>query len=111
MKKEGVKVICKHCSKEGHNEDNCGKLRLEKMRPNKFNNKGKQKTTAITQEDLGYESSDENKIIVMGIKGKQDIASTSSQNYNTTTIPDEKRRIELFHVRVISKHIKIETLR
>ena len=37
------------------------------MRPNKFNNKGKQKTTIITQEDLGSESVDENKIIVMGI--------------------------------------------
>jgi len=32
------------------------------MRPNKFNNKGKQKTTTITQEDLGFESGDENKI-------------------------------------------------
>ena len=31
----------------------------------------------------------------MGIKGKQDIVSTSSQNCNTTTTPDEKRRIEL----------------
>ena len=61
------------------------------MRPNKFNNKGKQKTTAITQEDLGSELGDENKIIVMGIKGKQYIISTSSQNCNTTTTPDEKR--------------------
>ena len=61
------------------------------MRPNKFNNKGKHKTTAITQEDLGSESGDENKIIVMGIKGKQDIAHTSSQNCNTTTTLDEKR--------------------
>ena len=80
------------------------------MRPNKFNNKGKQKTTVITQEYLGYESGDENKIIVMGIKRKQDIASTSSQNGNTTTTPDEKRQIELFHVRVISKHTNIDTL-
>ena len=61
------------------------------MRPNKFNNKGKQKTITITQEDLGFESGDENKITFMGIKGKQDIASTNSQNYNTITAPDEKR--------------------
>ena len=42
VKKEGEKVICKHCSKEGHNEDHCWKLHLE-MRPNKFNNKGNKK--------------------------------------------------------------------
>ena len=46
----------------------------------------------------------------MGIKGKQDIASTGSQNCNTTTTPNEKRRIELFHVRVIYKHTNIDTL-
>ena len=110
VKKEGEKFICENCSKEGHNEGNYWKLDLE-MRPNKFNNKEKQITTAITQEDLGSESGDENKIIVMGIKGKQHIASTSSQNCNTTTTTlDEKRRIELFHVSVISKHTKIDTL-
>lgn len=34
--------------KDGHNEDNCWKLH-PKLRPKKFNNKGKQMTAAKTQ--------------------------------------------------------------
>ena len=37
------------------------------------------------------------------------IPSSSSLNFHKDT-QDEKRRIELFHVRVISKHTKIDTL-
>ena len=40
IKKEGEKLTCKHCSKEGHTEAHCWKLHPE-MKPNKFNNKGK----------------------------------------------------------------------
>ena len=48
------------------------------MRPKKNNNKGKEKTTATTQQDLGSDSGDETKITAMGLKGKESIASTSS---------------------------------
>lgn len=109
VKKEGEKITCKHYSKDGHDETHYWKLHPE-MRPSKFNNKGKQKTTAITQEDLGSEWGDEDKITVMGIKGKQDIARTSSQNRNITTTLDEKRWTELFHVKVTYKDTKIDTL-
>ena len=44
----------------------------------------------------------------MSFKGK-DIASTSSSNC-LNEAQDEKTIIELFHIRVISKHIKIDTL-
>jgi hypothetical protein len=48
----------------------------------------------------------------MGIKGKYFIASfssrTSSKNYNV--IHDGRQRNDLFHLRVISKHTKIDTL-
>lgn len=47
IKKEGEKLTCNHCSKEGHNEDHCWKLQPE-MKPKKLNNKGKQKTVAST---------------------------------------------------------------
>ena len=47
VKKEGEKLTCKHCSKEGHDEAHCWKLHPE-MKPKNFNNKGKQKTTATT---------------------------------------------------------------
>ena len=40
VKKEGEKVVCKHCSREGHDEKNCWKVHLEK-RPKYNNNKGK----------------------------------------------------------------------
>jgi len=45
----------------------------------------------------------------MGLKGKESIANTISSNSKNET-PNEKRRIELFHRRVISKHNKIDTL-
>ena len=51
IKKEGEKITCKNCSKEGHDEAHCWKLHPE-MKPKKFNNKGKKKTTATTQHDI-----------------------------------------------------------
>ena len=55
------------------------------MRPKKFNNKGKQKTTTTTEHDLGSDSGDETKITAMGFKGKDSITSTSSsRNLNGT---------------------------
>jgi hypothetical protein len=63
------KIICKHCSKEGHEEKSCWKLHPEKR--NQFNkNKGKKKTaaTTTTPQDLGDDSGDETKIAAMGLK-------------------------------------------
>jgi hypothetical protein len=89
VKKEGEKITCKHCSKEGHDEDHCWKLHPEK-RPKKFNNKGKQKTVATTQHDLGSDSGDETKITTMGFKGKDSIASTSSSSSSLNETQHEK---------------------
>lgn len=75
--KKGEKITCKHCSRECHDEAHCWKLHPE-MKPKRKNNKGKQKTTASTQQDLGSDSGDETKIIAMGLKGKESISSTSS---------------------------------
>jgi len=105
--KEGEKITCKHCSKEGHDEDHYWKLHLE-MRPKSFNNKEKEKIVATIQQDLGFDSRDDIIITTMGFKGK-DIAGTSSSNYLNDT-QYEKIRIELFHIRVISKHTKIDIL-
>jgi len=52
---------------------------------------------------------DETKITAMGLKEKESIARTSSSNSQNET-PNEKRRIELFHIRVISKHNMIDKL-
>ena len=108
MNKEEEKITCKHCSKEGHDEDHCWKLHLE-LRPKKQNNKGKQKTTASAQHDLGSDFGDETNISVMVTKGKETIASTSSSHSQNNT-PNEQSRIELFHVRVISNHTNIFAL-
>jgi hypothetical protein len=45
----------------------------------------------------------------MGYQGNGSIASTSSSN-NLNVTRQEKERIELFHIRVVSKHTKIDTL-
>jgi hypothetical protein len=110
VKKEGEKFTCKHCSKDGHDEDHCWKLHLER-RPKKFGNKGKSKTAATIQHDLGSDSGDETKITTMGYQGNGSIASTSSSSNNNLNVTrQEKERIELFHIRVVSKHTKIDTL-
>jgi hypothetical protein len=95
-KKEG-KPSCKHCKKEGHDEDKCWQLHPEK-RPKWFKeNKGMQ-TVATTSKptDLGSDSGDESKISLVGMTGKfgEDI--------------DCRRK--LFHIRVIMRHTKIDTL-
>jgi hypothetical protein len=79
IKKEGEKLTCKHCSKDGHDEDHCWKLHPEK-RPKNFSHKGKPKTIATTQHDLGFDSGDETNITTMGFHGKGSIASTSSSS-------------------------------
>jgi hypothetical protein len=112
VKKEGEKFTCKHCSKDGHDEDHYWKLHPER-RPKKFgnNNKGKSKTVVTVLQDLGSDSSDEMKITTMGYQGNNYVASTSSSsNANVNVTQQEKTRIELFHIRVVSKHTKIDTL-
>jgi hypothetical protein len=112
VKKEGEKFTCKHCSKDGHNEDHCWKLHPER-RPKKFgnNNKGKSKIVATVQQDLVSDSGDEMKIKAMGYQGNSSVSSTSSSsNTNVNVTQQEKMRIELFHIRVVSKHTKIDML-
>jgi hypothetical protein len=109
-KKEGENFTCKHCSKDGHDEDHFWKLHPEK-RPKKFGNKGKPKTVPTIQWDLGSDSGDETKITAMGYQGKGSIASTSSSSSSILNeTQQEKERIEIFHIRVVSKHTKIDTL-
>jgi hypothetical protein len=60
-----------HCKKEGHDDDHCWQLHLEK-RPQWFKErKGRQTVAATTRPtDLGYDSGDETKIISVGLIGK-----------------------------------------
>eukprot|EP00253_Pinus_taeda_P020842 PITA_20842 len=80
-----------------------------KLRPKKSEGK-KKKTAAAIQKDLGSNSRDETIIVATGIKGKNSEASTS--NYPQSIIDEERerKRHELFHIRVISKNQKIDTL-
>ena len=71
IKKEGENMVCKHFSKEGHDETHYWKLHPE-LRPQKPNKKGKQKTTATSQHDLGSDSGDESKITAMGLKNMKE---------------------------------------
>jgi hypothetical protein len=88
---------CKHCKKEGHDEDRCWQLHPEK-RPKWFKEKKGAQTVATTSKptDLGSDSGDESKISLVGMTGKfgEEI--------------DCRRK--LFHIRVIMRHTKIDTL-
>ena len=78
------------------------------MKPNKLKSKEKGNFFAIIEHDLGSDSGDERNITAMGLKSKH-IVSTSSSNFSNVT-QDEDTRIETFHIRVISKHTKIDTI-
>ena len=65
--------------------------------------------TSTTQHELGSDSGDETKISAIVTKEKGAVASTCSSHSQNNT-PNEESRIELFHVRVISNHIKIDAL-
>jgi hypothetical protein len=95
-KKEG-KPSCKHCKKEGHDEDRCWQLHPKK-RPKWFKEKKGTQTVATTSKptDLGSDSGDESKISLVGMTGKNG--------------EDIDCRSKLFHIRVIMRHTKIDTL-
>jgi hypothetical protein len=60
------------------------------------------------QQDLGFDSRDEGKITTIEVQGKDSLHASS--NSNNESLDDERKRNELFHIRVVSKHTKIDTL-
>jgi len=76
--------------------------------PKKFQ-KEEQNTVATVQHDLGSNSGDETMITTMGIKGISLVSPSSTIQYFKTG-DDDKKRNELFHVRFIVKHTKVDTL-
>ena len=92
--------------KKGHDASKCWKLHLE-LKPETFQNKEDKKTIVATiQHDLGFDSGDETKIVVTSIKDKNPFIYISKHKL----VVDERKRSELFHIRVISKHTNIDTL-
>eukprot|EP00253_Pinus_taeda_P025902 PITA_25902 len=94
--------------KDGHDDEHYWILHLE-LRPKKSEGKKKKVATAI-QKDLGPDSGDETTIAATGIKGKNSEASTSNSTQPIIDEEHERRRHELFHIRVVSKYQKIDTL-
>jgi len=79
------------------------------LRPKKSEGK-KRKTAVAIQKDLGPDSGDETTIAATGIKGKDSEASTSNSTQSVIDEENERKRHELFHIRVVSKNQKIDTL-
>jgi hypothetical protein len=111
MKKDYERSSCSHCHNKGHDEDHCWKLHPDLKRKWAWHHKSKKKTTTMVQ-DLGSYSDNETKVKTMRIKGILYVARSVScaSSSKTNVILDERKRNELFHIRVISKHTKIDTL-
>ena len=60
------------------------------------------------QQDLGSKLGDEGKITMIGVQGKDSLHASSSSTDESYI--DERKRNELFHKRVVSKHTKIDPL-
>ena len=71
------------------------------LKPKKFRNKAdKNNTTAKIQHDLGFESGDETKVVSTIFQDKIPSIFVSKNE----PVVDERKRSELFRIRVISKH-------
>jgi hypothetical protein len=91
------KPSCKHCNKEGHDDDRCWQLHPEKRLKWFKGRKGKQTFAATTRPtNLGSDSSDESKVSLVGMTCKIGEGIDCRSN--------------LFHIRVIMGHTKIDTL-
>ena len=92
--------------KKGHDASKCWKLHPN-LKPEKFQNKEEKKNiVAAIQHDLGSDSGDETNIFDTSIQGKNPSMSISKHE----PVIDERKRSELFHIKVIYKHTKIDTL-
>ena len=81
--------------------------RHPELKPEKFQKKEDKKTNAATiQHDLGSDSRDETKVVATSIQRKIPSCSVSRNE----PVFDERKRSELFHITVISKHTKVDTL-
>ena len=78
-KKKEENPFCTHCSKEGHDEEQCWKLH-SKLKLKKYGRKGKQKTIDIVQRDLGSNSGDVMKITAVEIVGVGPMINRTSNN-------------------------------
>ena len=102
------KPSCNHCKKDGHNDAHFWSLDPE-LKPKNFGGKKKNTATSI-QKDLGSDSGDETTVTATGIKGKIFEASTGNFAQCIDNEDNERKRHELFHIIVIPKHQKIDTL-
>ena len=79
VKREEGNPSCTHCKKNGHDDEHCWKLHLEKI-PKRLSGKGKTNTVATVQQDLGSKSRDEGKITMAGVQGKEYLHASSSSS-------------------------------
>lgn len=67
-----------------------------------------------TRQDLGSDSDDEILIIAMGARGTLSVNdgsdSVASTSYLNEPVSNKQKIIGLFHIRVVIKHTKVETL-
>jgi hypothetical protein len=91
------KPSCKHCMKEGKDEDHFWQFHLEKRSKWFKERKGRQTVVATTRPtDLGSDLGDESKILAVGLTIK------IGDGFNSKS--------KLFHIRVIMRHTKVDTL-
>jgi len=104
---------CSHCQRIGHDESKCWKLHPE-LNPKIFlKEKDENKAISEVQQDLGLDSGDERRIIAILSTGKNfDTGSSSNIVASSSNInpSNEDKRVELFNIRITSKHRNIDTM-
>ena len=86
------------------------------MKPKWFKDKKEKQKGTVIVEDLGSDSKDGTKITIVGVKGKAIVGNHSNiRSLCASTSKDhvsckDRKRNALFHIRVITKQTKIDTL-
>jgi hypothetical protein len=109
-KEEEKNLPCSHCEKKGHDDNHCWMLHQELKPKWGHPRKGKKKNTTIDH-DLGSYFEDETKVTNISIKFKSFVENFSLRtSAKSNVIPDGRKRKDMFHLRVVSKNTRIDTL-
>ena len=104
---------CSHFQRISHDESKCWKLHPDLKLEKFLREKDEKKAIAVVQQELALDLGDERRIIAIVTTGKiSDTGSSSNIVASSSNInpSNENKGVELFKIRIISNHTKIDTM-
>jgi len=89
---------------------------LSELKPKRFGGKNKKNMVVAVHKDLGSDCRHETNIKIVGIQGTLSLHVKENFEFHASTtsldesLLNEQNKTELFHIRFITKHTKVESL-